>query len=160
MSDLINVDISSVSEDVNLALTEQLEVVDLNISEAVSDVINLDVAETIEQIDVSVQEDIEQVNILIADPKGEKGDKGDKGDEGPPGNAAGYRREVAEGLTNGINRIFTTDYPIQPDTERVYCNGIPNRKPSNYTVTGLNEITFTTAPGQNWYITIDYEEET
>jgi hypothetical protein len=53
--------------------------------------------------------------------------------------------ELASGLINNTNTVFTTSFVFVPETVEIYINGLRQR-PSNYVLSGGNTITFTDAP--------------
>lgn len=65
-------------------------------------------------------------------------------------------QEAMIGTVNGINCIFTTTFDILTNTEQVYINGLLQQPTTHYTITDINEITFTQAPRSNWNLFIIY----
>lgn len=68
--------------------------------------------------------------------------------------------EVATGAIDNSNTVFTSAATFATDKLRVYLNGIRQILGDDYTVTGINEVTFTfppkAAPGNPDIVTFDY----
>lgn len=68
--------------------------------------------------------------------------------------------EVMGGTINGTNKVFTTAVNFTTGKLRVYLNGVRQILGDDYTVTGVNQITFTFAPkgapGNPDVVTCDY----
>lgn len=73
------------------------------------------------------------------------------------GDSVDVRNEVPVGLINGVNKIFTTTYNFVPRSTIVTKTRLRFMLDEDYTETGDNEITFTTAPRINEYLLIDYK---
>ena len=63
--------------------------------------------------------------------------------------------EIPFGPLNGINAIFTTQFSVKPGSEEVYVNGVRQKTPDDYSISGQT-ITFLFSPQINEEILIDY----
>lgn len=68
--------------------------------------------------------------------------------------------EVATGAINNVNTVFTSAVAFATGKLRVYLNGVRQILGDDYTVTDVDEITFTfapkAAPGNPDIVTFDY----
>lgn len=60
---------------------------------------------------------------------------------------------------DGVNKIFTTDFNFDPGAVRPQYNGIAQALNIDYTETGDNQITFTTAPAAGSIIFLNYRKK-
>lgn len=67
--------------------------------------------------------------------------------------------EFPTGVIDGINTVYTTVNDFEPDTTRLYLNGIRQRLGADYLETGLNEITFDEPPVVLDGLIIDYVKD-
>ena len=76
--------------------------------------------------------------------------------------ATGYSvyNETPVGLLNGVNTVFTTAAAFVSGKTRLYLNGIRQKLSGDYTETGGNEVTFSSAPASTDSVLIDYETTT
>lgn len=68
--------------------------------------------------------------------------------------------ETPNGLINGTNAIFTTDFNFIAGSTHLYLNGL-RLKPgaeNDYTETGLNQITLSNPPQSGDLLLIDYRK--
>lgn len=98
-----------------------------------------------------------------AGPPGPTGDPGPEGPPGPQGEpgvdgaSTDIRNEVPIGAIDGANKIFTTAFNFAPRSTIITKTRLRYMLDEDYTETGDNEITFTTAPRINEYLLIDYK---
>lgn len=93
-------------------------------------------------------------------PMGDPGPAGPAGPQGEPGVDGGstdIRNEIPTGVIDGANKIFTTAFNFAPRSTIITKTRLRYMLDEDYTETGLNEITFTTAPRINEYLLIDYK---
>lgn len=64
--------------------------------------------------------------------------------------------EIPSGTVNGVNSIFTTASNYVSNSTALYLNGVRQLLNTDYSETGVNEITFITAPGVSATLMIDY----
>lgn len=67
--------------------------------------------------------------------------------------------EVLTGTVNGINTVFTTTFNFSSGSTRVFINGIRQLIGVDYTETGVNEITFSSAPHTGDILVTDYSPQ-
>jgi hypothetical protein len=67
--------------------------------------------------------------------------------------------ETPTGLVNSVNTVYTTVVPIHSNTERVWKGPLLQIQGTDYTVTDVDEITFTVAPTTGDDIRITYWED-
>ena len=65
------------------------------------------------------------------------------------------KNEIPLGVINGINAFFTTQFPLESNSEDIFVNGQKQVKPSDYNISGQT-ITFTFSPNIDEVITINY----
>ena len=65
------------------------------------------------------------------------------------------KNEIPLGTINGINAIFTTQFPLEPNSEDIFINGQKQKKPDDYNISGQT-ITFTFSPGVSESLVINY----
>ncbi len=65
------------------------------------------------------------------------------------------KNETPLGTINGINAIFTTQFPLEPNSEDIFVNGQKQVKPYDYNIS-VQTITFTFSPNIDEVITINY----
>lgn len=88
-----------------------------------------------------------------------------KNDTNNPHAAAGYQHtivmnEVPSGAINGTNTVFTTANNYAAGKIAVYLNGARQILGTNYTETGVSEITMTSPPVTGNTLCADYEKGT
>lgn len=71
--------------------------------------------------------------------------------------AANTYNETPTGLVNSSNTVYTAAANFNTGTTRVYLNGLRQALGVDYTETGADEITFTTAPTTGDNLFLDYE---
>lgn len=81
---------------------------------------------------------------------------GPRGPTGPAGNNAPVYNETPGGVINGSNTVFTTAYNYQPDSIRVYFNGLREFNGEGYTESGPNTITFSEPLLSGDILRVDY----
>lgn len=64
--------------------------------------------------------------------------------------------EVPNGVLNGTNTIFTTDFNFIPESVEVYVNGVKQKIIEDYNTSGTNTITLTFSPSSAEYILLNY----
>lgn len=64
--------------------------------------------------------------------------------------------EVPNGVLNGVNTIFTTDFNFIPESVEVYVNGVKQKLIQDYNTSGTNTITLTFSPSSTEYILLNY----
>jgi len=64
--------------------------------------------------------------------------------------------EIPGGAIDGVNASFVTAAPFRSDTERLYLNGVRQRRTGDYTVSPPSTVIFVLAPRTNDVILVDY----
>ncbi len=64
--------------------------------------------------------------------------------------------EVPAGVVNGVNATFSTSFSFRANTERLYLNGVRQKRVSDYTVSPPSTVIFVLPPRTNDHILIDY----
>jgi hypothetical protein len=64
--------------------------------------------------------------------------------------------EVPNGVLNGVNVIFTTEFNFIPESVEVYVKGAKLKIIEDNNTSGNNTITFTFSPSSTEYILINY----
>lgn len=64
--------------------------------------------------------------------------------------------EVPAGAINGINATFTTALPFRANTERLYLNGVRQKRVDDYTVSPPTTVVFVLPPRTNDHVLVDY----
>lgn len=66
--------------------------------------------------------------------------------------------EHVNGVLNGSNNVFTTDFNFDSSTLTVFLNGLKIFKIDDYNTTGANQITLNVAPGPTETIYVNYKK--
>lgn len=66
--------------------------------------------------------------------------------------------EHVNGVFNGSNNVFTTDFNFDSSTLTVFLNGLKIFKIDDYNTTGANQITLNNAPGPTETIYVSYKK--
>lgn len=64
--------------------------------------------------------------------------------------------EIPNGVLNGVNAIFTSDYNFLTSSVEVFLNGVKQTLIEDYQLSGGNTITFLVSPEITSIITINY----
>ena len=87
--------------------------------------------------------------VLVVSP-------GPPGPQGPPGEGVVVMGEIPNGVINGVNKVFTTDFVFMTTSTGVFVNGLRQVRGPHYAETTSQSITFDEAPWVNDIVTIDY----
>lgn len=64
--------------------------------------------------------------------------------------------ETPAGAVDGVNAVFATSYSFRPQTERVYLNGVRQRRGGDYSVNAPSTFTFVYPPRVGDVLLVDY----
>jgi hypothetical protein len=64
--------------------------------------------------------------------------------------------EVPAGVVNGVNASFSTSFPYRSGSERLYLNGVRQKRIGDYTVSPPTTVVFVLAPRTDDVVLIDY----
>jgi hypothetical protein len=64
--------------------------------------------------------------------------------------------EVPSGFVNGVNATFLTAFSFRSNSERLYLNGVRQKRINDYTVIPPATLVFVLAPRTNDHVLVDY----
>lgn len=64
--------------------------------------------------------------------------------------------EIPSGAINGVNATFVTTYPFRTNSERLYLNGVRQKRVDDYTVSSPTTVVFVLPPKTNDHVLVDY----
>jgi hypothetical protein len=64
--------------------------------------------------------------------------------------------EVPAGPVNGVNATFLTAFAFRTNSERLYLNGVRQKRVNDYTVIPPTTLVFVLAPRANDHVLVDY----
>lgn len=64
--------------------------------------------------------------------------------------------EIPNGVINGSNATFTTDFNFVPQSVQLFVNGVNQYNPTHFTTSGVLTIILTTSPIVGDILTVNY----
>ena len=64
--------------------------------------------------------------------------------------------EVPTGAIDGVNATFVTSFAFRSNSERLFLNGVRQKRINDYTVVPPTTVVFVFAPRTNDHVLVDY----
>lgn len=103
-----------------------------------------------------LEEHRKNFNVIVAYTMGAPSNTGDIIVTPPSVSGELVTNEVPEGLIDGSNATFTTEFEFVPESISITINGLEQKSPENYITSGTQTIIFSSSPETGDQILIDY----